>query len=317
MADWLIEREKSLQILDRAQISYLIFLLLIFISALFVIMRWSNITLSSLTLFKDTPVAPTGERFSFGIIFLVVYICLFNLSYLYYLYLKRFSDKKNIILAFLTGHSISIIYSYFQNFFKFELFLSRKYNGFASDSSSFGFLSSVSLLLSWYIFYKYKKKTWSAVFFIISLLGIFNSFIKVAAFALVFTILFYIFSIKKYSKQFIIFIVILGILLTSILFLNPKLTYKFRFVREIKESVISIKKILTTKEADEKSIRKIVAGRYLVWNYAYENFKKFPLSGVGAGNFVFWVKYNWFGKQYYHHLPHNQYLVFSSSIGFI
>jgi hypothetical protein len=60
-----------------------------------------------------------------------------------------------------------------------------------------------------------------------------------------------------------------------------------------------------------------VAGRYLVWNYSYENFKKFPLSGVGAGNFVFWVKYNWHGKQYYHHLPHNQYLVFSSSLGLI
>jgi len=80
---------------------------------------------------------------------------------------------------------------------------------------------------------------------------------------------------------------------------------------------MSIKKIVTTKEADEKSIRKIVAGRYLVWNYSYENFKKFPLSGVGAGNFVFWVKYNWFDKKYYHHLPHNQYLVFSSSIGLI
>ena len=48
---------------------YLLFLGLLWISAFFVFLRWSNILHSPLAFFRDTPVAPSGERLftsSFG-----------------------------------------------------------------------------------------------------------------------------------------------------------------------------------------------------------------------------------------------------------
>ena len=317
LGEIIFQRKKTLQVLNRSNSSYIVFLSLVFISAFFVILRWSNITLSPLAVFKDTPIAPSGERISFGIIFLSVYLGLFSLSYLYYLYLRQVPDKKEIIFAFLAGQSLSIVFSLFQNFFRWRLFLSRKYNGFASDSSSFGFLCSVAILLSWYLFFKYKKRAWSVLFFAISLIGIFNSFVKAAAIALFFAILLYLFSWKGQSKSTIVFILLIGLLIPSLLFFSYDIGKRSRFVREVKQSIQSISDIISTGEVDDEGLRKIVASRHLVWNYSFECLKKFPLCGVGAGNFVFWVKYNWYGKKPYHHLPNNQYLFFSSSIGTI
>jgi len=57
---------------------YLLFLLILWISALFLVLRWSNITLPSLAFWKDTPVTPTGELVSFASIFPVVALFLFS-----------------------------------------------------------------------------------------------------------------------------------------------------------------------------------------------------------------------------------------------
>ena len=48
---------------------YIYYLLILSISFIFVVLRWSNLTLSPLAFFRDTPIAPTGQRVSFGIIF--------------------------------------------------------------------------------------------------------------------------------------------------------------------------------------------------------------------------------------------------------
>jgi len=317
LGDLLDNRKKTLQIRNQVQTPYIVFLSIIFISVFFVILRWSNVTLSPLALFKNTPISPNGERLSFGIIFVAVYLGLFNVSYLYYLFLQQTADKKKIIIAFLSGHSLSIICSFLQHFFHLKLFLSKRYNGLASDSSSFGLLSAVSLLLSWYIFYKYKKKYLSIIFLVFSLSGIFNSFIKIGALAILFAIASYIFSAKKHSKAIIAAVVIFVILTSTFLFFNPQISPKFAFITELKKSIKSMSNILSSRKLSEHDVSNIVASRYLVWNYAYKSFKKFPLAGVGVGNFLYWVIYNRFGKKYRHHLPQNQYLLFSTSIGLI
>jgi hypothetical protein len=82
-------------------------------------------------------------------------------------------------------------------------------------------------------------------------------------------------------------------------------------------AVSGLTSLLAKKQVDDETLQKIIARRKVVWNYAVENLKNFPLSGVGVGNFVFWVKYSWFNRPKYHHLPSNQYLFLSSSIGLI
>ena len=57
---------------------YIYYLLILSISFIFVMLRWSNLTLSPLALFRDTPIAPTGQHLSFAIIFPVVELALYS-----------------------------------------------------------------------------------------------------------------------------------------------------------------------------------------------------------------------------------------------
>ena len=44
---------------------------------------------------------------------------------------------------------------------------------------------------------------------------------------------------------------------------------------------------------------------------------RFPLSGIGAGNFLFYLKYLRFGEKFYEDLPLNQYLLITSETGLV
>jgi hypothetical protein len=313
----LLDRQKAFQVLNHVNRFYLLLLTIIFISVLFLIFKWSNLTLPAKAFFKDTPVAPTGIRLSFAIIFPLIYLFLFTASYVYFLYLKDRSHIKNIIFAFLWGHSLSIFLSYIQNIFQVKLFLWKPCNGFASDNSSFGFLSAVALLLSLYVYFNYKKKGYGLVFTLISILGILNSHTRIGLIAICFTVLYFLFNLKK--RELLTFMLIFFVLAAAIYFSlsNPHVSGKLFFLKEMGKNFRNFQNYVIDGKKDPEIARKFLAGREQVWLYSARIIQKYPLIGVGTGNFIFWVMFDQYGKDYFHDLPGNEYLSFSSSTGII
>jgi hypothetical protein len=56
-------------------------------------------------------------------------------------------------------------------------------------------------------------------------------------------------------------------------------------------------------------------GRLIMLRDGSRMLARFPVSGVGAGNFLFYLKYLRFGEKYYEDLPLNQYLLIASETG--
>ncbi len=292
---------------------YIYYLLILSLSFIFVILRWSNLTLSPLAFLKDTPIAPTGQRISFGIIFPVVELALFSLSPLYYLLLKRQSDLRRILVALLAGQSLSIFYSLFQRLH------GKKANrillsGLSSDATAFGFLSALAILLSWYLYSRCHYKKSGILFAFISLSGILNSSTRIGLLAVIMVFFLFVFTAKKKVLSFILITALLVI--SSLLYLHFLYKPGFNFLTRLKSSFGIFNKSLEQKEIDLKSIQNLTSKRDTLLRYSLECLRSFPLTGVGTGNFVFWVMSAHQGK-FFHHLPANQYFFVTSSTGLI
>jgi len=236
ICDIFIDRENALKILKNIDLHYFLLLIIVSISFLFLMLRWSNLTLSLSALFKNIPISPQ-QHISFAIIFPLLFISLFFISYLFYLYLKKEKNREKIIVAFLFGHSISIIVAFFQIFFKLELFLGHKpFNGLASDASSFGFLSSIAFLLAFYLIVKKKNRIFGYIFMIISFFGIIHSQTRTALIP-VFFVLLYFFIKLSWKKKLLLFVLILFFFMNFLYYYyNSDLNVKLIFVKEIENS---------------------------------------------------------------------------------
>jgi O-antigen ligase len=292
---------------------YFSFLLLLGISFIFVMLRWSNLTLSFLAFFKDTPVAPVGQRLSFGIIFPVVELALFTLSPFYFLLLRRLADRRWILIAFLSGQSLSTFYSLFQRWQGRSL-PDIILNGLASDPTAFGFLSALAILMAWYLYFHYNQKWLGILFAFISLIGILNSATRIGFFTLVAAIFLFIFS----SRKKIISIFLLGILLAGSLIFYIHFFYRpgTNFFARLKDDFVSIRVSLQQKKSMHIPLIDASDPRNILWHYSRECLRDFPVTGVGPGNFVFWVMGTTKGV-FYHHLPANQYFFITSSTGLL
>ncbi|MFC2156190.1 hypothetical protein ACFLRB_06865, partial [Acidobacteriota bacterium] len=94
---------------------YLLFLVILWISALFLLLRWSNITLPSLAFWKDTPVTPTGELVSFASIFPVVALFLFfTAPYIPTLIKGNHLDERNVFKVLVYGYTLSFAVAVYQ-----------------------------------------------------------------------------------------------------------------------------------------------------------------------------------------------------------
>jgi hypothetical protein len=309
--EFAIHKGKTFRLLPELPKYYFSFMLLLGISFIFVMLRWSNLTLSSLAFFKDTPVAPTGQRLSFGIIFPVVELALFSLSPLYYLLLKHQLCRQRILIAFLSGQALSILYSLFQRW-QGGNSLSLPISGLASDSTAFGFLSALAILLAWYLYFHYAEKWPGLLFATISLIGTLNSLTRVGAFVVVITIFLFIFS----SRKHVVCIILIGILLAAVFFLYMHVIPQSEknIVSRLKKTYFLIERSIETKTIKLTILRNLTAGRNVLWGYSIECLRKFLLSGAGTGNFIFWVMSAHKGE-FFHHLPANQYFFISSSTG--
>lgn len=292
---------------------YPFFLLLLGTSFFFVMLRWSNFTLSPLAFFKNTPVAPTGQRLSFGIVFPVVELALFAISPLYFLLLKRRHDLKRLIIAFLSGQSVSVLNTLLQNR-QDHGNVPLPVNGLASDATSFGFLSALALLLAWYLFSRYSEKWLGFVFAGISLFGIVRSSTRVCLLAILVVFLLFVWANRK--KYLLLILLGISLLVASYLFVNLVRKSDSKILIEIKKNVRITDRFLRQNGVKPNILSTIFSGRDILWKYSIECLKEFPLSGVGPGNFIFWVMTAHRDK-FFHHLPANQYLFIATSTGLI
>jgi len=302
---------------------YLWFLVIIWISVLFVILKWSNISFGFNTLFRDTQVTPQGIRVSFSIIYPVITLFLFSVSpFIGFFITIRKVSKEKIMLSLTGGFLISVTVSIFQNFFS-SSFMSapipffwkdkpQQFNGGFSDFNAFGFFSGIIFLYYFIVlleslFGKNKnaqKSLLSILGIIVALSGIYFSGSRTALFCVIFGLFYLIFNrnISVKNKGIFVFIMIIVFLL---------------FGGIVKKRIVDSFENLSNKKSILDIVDKVSNGRIQMIKNSVPMIKRFPVSGVGSGNFLFYLQYLKYGEKFYQDLPLNQYLLILTETGVI
>jgi O-antigen ligase len=317
---------------------YLLFLALISVSVFFVFLRWSNLTLSPLAFLRDTPVAPGGERLSFACIFPVITLALFSLTPFLASLIRQWHLKENEIFTPLkAGFCLSFLLALIQKWLNPD-FLAQGWwglkmnqvNGGFSDFNAFGFFAGAMF------FYQALRLTdkfsgrkdiavddrskspagfphssecktvgFEILFLMIALAAIFISGCRTAfLFVLLAAIRIFL------SRKTIFLAKALVVLLLAISLLVAGGTLKKRLQQT------AVQTLHISGAADLFQAADAVSNsRLSMLRDGSRMLARFPVSGVGAGNFLFYLKYMRFGEKYYEDLPLNQYLLIASETG--
>ncbi len=309
---------------------YLLFLVILWVSALFLILRWSNITLSPLAFLKDTPVTPSGELLSFATIFPVAALFLFSTTpYILVLIKHNRLEETRVFKMLLGGYTISFAVGLYQKFVDPDFMAIRwwgekleQYNGGFSDFNAFGFFSGAMFLYQVIALLNYVKtlapgKTGkrllnldfiSLVFgLLVTLAGIFLSGCRTAFIFILFAAVYLLFSrrIKLRYK-------LVSLALVAILVIIAGGTLKKRIV----DMTANIKQIHGSTDI-VAALDKVTNGRIEMMQRSLPIISKYPLTGIGSGNFLFFLKYHFMEEKYWEDLPLNQYLLILDETGLI
>lgn len=315
---------------------YYLFLIILWVSALFVLLRWSNITLPSLAFWKDTPVTPSGELVSFASIFPVVTLFLFSTApYILVLIRNHRLEETKVFNALVSGYTISFAIGLFQKFIDPDFMAIgwwgeklNQYNGGFSDFNAFGFFSGA---LFFYLVIavvnrvtkkpenKNLKKSFAggqgphmnflfnAAGLLITLTGIFLSGCRTAFLFVLFAIGFLFFTRKiKLRYKFISTLLIIILLIAA----GGTLKKRMAAMAENATKVGTSSNIIS-------ALDKVTNGRIEMMQRSIPIIKNYPLTGVGSGNFLFYLKYRYLGEEYWEDLPLNHYLLILDETGFI
>jgi len=299
---------------------YFLFLALLWLSVLFVFLRWSNLIYSLPAFFRDTPITPEGQRLSFGVIFPVATLFLFSFSPLLVALVNhhRFSVREALPPLSL-GLSLSVGLALVQKTI-YPGFLHQKWwleslghvNGGFSDYNAFGFFSglvflwqAVTLIDDWPT-----AKAWRRIaavpFLLTSLAGISLSGCRTALLFVLATFVYVLFSRKIPLWLRAIFVSTL-----VILFFAAGGTLKSR----VYHSFDRLQRLKDTPNLMQ-GLDNLTFGRVMMIKNSFSLVRRFPLQGVGAGNFLFYLKYDNYKKVYWEDLPLNQYLLILDELGF-
>ena len=307
---------------------YLWFLSILWISAIFIFLKWSNITLSFNAFLADTPVAPgfpSVSRTSFASLFPVITLFLFSVSPFIVPLLKKGEFKedkvfKTLIAGFVFSFLIAVYQKYFDPGFMALKWWSVKlnqYNGGFSDFNGFGFFAGALF------FYSSRKLTVSIAsgenikrffyrepafylfsshitFFAVLLSGSRTAFIFVLSGLLIFLID----KKVRLNKKILIIVVLIFMIIISGGILKKRLSGSFE---KLKATFNSSDLIKSLDKVSNNRIGMIIDSIPIFTNY--------PCSGIGVGNFIFYLKYLKFNEKYYEDLPLNQYLLILDEVG--
>ncbi len=333
---------------------YLLYLALVSVSVFFVFLRWSNLTLSQLAFLRDTPVAPSGERLSFACIFPAITLALFALTPFLASLLRQWRFRESeIFLPLKAGFTLSFLLALAQKWLDPDLLAQswwglkmKQLNGGFSDFNAFGFFAGAMFLyqalrLSEIVFQKgdgpdgNKKNAGSQIglfsrsrgllfdvlFLLVALAAIFLSGCRTAFLFVLLAVIYLIFS-----RKIRFWIKALAILLLTISFLAGGGTLKKR-LRETVAQTAHITAAADPGKAPVPTARKsafdklfhevdeMASGRLAMLRDGARMVARFPVSGVGAGNFLFYLEYLFFGTYNYLDLPLNQYLLAFTETG--
>ncbi|MEN8152914.1 MAG: O-antigen ligase family protein [Acidobacteriota bacterium] len=307
---------------------YIWFLSIMWISAIFIFFKWSNITLSFNVFWADTPVAPgfpSVSRNSFASLFPVITLFLFSVPPFIAPLLKKieFSEEK-IFKIIIAGFTLSFFIAIYQKFFDPGFMALRwwgeklnRYNGGFSDFNGFGFFAGALFLyslqkMSGYAssgenfkrlfnrepaFYLFSSHI---TFFAVVLSGSRTAFIFVLS-----AFLFFFINKKiQMKKKVIIIVILIFMLLISGGTLKKRLAVS---VEKFKDTFSSNDLITSLDKVSNNRIRMIIDSIPIFTNY--------PVSGIGTGNFIFYLKYLKYKEKYLEDLPLNQYLLILNELG--
>jgi hypothetical protein len=317
---------------------YLLLLALIAISVIFVFLRWSNLTLSPLAFLRDTPVAPSGERLSFACIFPAITLALFAISpFLVFLVRHGRLGEKGVFGALKAGFCLSFLLALVQKWIAPD-FMAQKWwglkmnqlNGGFSDFNAFGFFAGAMFLYQALELTKRissgsegrnGQKTPAApgsrplfdtrsvlaeiLFISIALAAIFFSGCRTAFLFVLLAVLRLVFA-----KRVRLAIKTMALLLMFVALVMAGGTLKKRLQRTAYQTTRLTQGTGVYRVADN-----IGSGRMTMLKDSVTMIARFPVSGVGTGNFLFYLKFMRFSKTGYLDLPLNQYLLFFSENG--
>ncbi len=306
---------------------YLVFLSIVWLSAIFVFLRWSNLNLSFSAFFADTPVGPglpISPRNSFATIFPVMTLSLFSVSPFVLYYLKKSKmGQEQLFNILIVGFSFSVLIAFIQKYvdgglLSFEWWGEKlnQYNGGFSDFNGFGFFSGVIFLyssLKLMRYYELQKKDYSIIqllfyFFsiLISLYGIILSGSRTAFIFVISAVIFLFFSKIRLGFK----IAVPTLLLIFLMMSGGGITKRFN------KMIAKIDKT-PEKSSSLKILDNLSNGRLKMIGYSIPILKTYPISGIGTGNFLFYLKYLKYGEKFLEDLPLNQYLLFFDELGFV
>jgi hypothetical protein len=316
--------EASSLVLDNGFYPYYFFLVLLFISAIFVFLRWSNIGLgSAAALGADTPVAPDHpmspdlQRLSFGSVFPVVSLFIYFISPYIFFYVKRIKPAERMVFKWLSfGFYVSMAFALAQKISGRSLISDRlgkelkQYYGGFSDFNAFGFFSGVIFLWSTYEI-KHKNPLGFAAF-AVSLAGAILSGSRTAFFFILAGVGHLVFNAlkdRKRQQKIVVGLLILGVL-AAVIFTGG-----------------TLKKRLSEGFSEEQSLydklNAISNGRLWMTLFCLETLRDHFIAGLGTGNFTFYlayknyVPYKQLGEKYTYDLTLNHYLLIFTENGIL
>ena len=285
---------------------YLLFLTVVGISAIFVFLRWSNLTLSHLAFFRDTPVEPYGNRISFASIFPVVTFFLYGVSPFAYHFIRSLKLDRDRVLShlgygFLGAVGIAVLQKTI-----YPDLLARKWwldtmgqaNGTFSDFNALGIFSGVLLV----VFTYHLGKRFHARELLFSATALVGVFLSGSRTAFIFVLVaFGIFLFRRGIRPRVK-IAVLTVSIVAVAFSGGILTQRLQ--RNIRDAERLIHSARPLRVLDEMSNWRIT----MIRNSA-EMFSGFPLAGVGTGNFLFALKFFKSGQTPVLDLPLNHFLL--------
>jgi hypothetical protein len=318
--------------------SYLLLLTLIAMSAFFVFLRWSNLGLPGLAFLRDTPVAPGGERLSFACIFPVITLALFTLSpFLVFLIRHWHLSEREIFDSLKAGFCFSFLLALVQKWIA-PGFMAQSWwglkmnqlNGGFSDFNAFGFFAGTMFLYqalkmtekiprdkevsaakepaagsgAGHLF-SGKNVLAETLFIAVTLAAIFFSGCRTAFLFVLLAVLHLVFA-----KKIGLAIKAMAVLLMFVALVFAGGTLKKRLQQTTFQTVR-----LTNGAGLYRVAEEVGSGRMAMLKDGVTMIARFPFSGVGSGNFLFYLKFLRFRKSVYLDLPLNQYLLFFSENG--
>lgn len=295
---------------------YYLFLGILLISALFLLARWSNVTLPSLAATAaDTPVSPGNpyspdiQRVSFATIFPVVSLFIYFVSPFIFFYVREYRLEEGKVFKWLSlGFYLSVGLAVVQKLSGHSVIsdrlgkeLKQFYGGF-SDFNAFGFFSGVVFL--WATYQIQKKNRWGIVTLGVALLGnILSGSRTTLFFILAGMVNLLIGGLRgRRQRQRWVVIGLLAVVVLGVVFWGGTLT------RRLGEG-------FTPGKSFFEQLNSVTNGRVWMTSFALETMVYSPVVGVGTGNFIFYLSYmNYLpflqeGAVYTYDLPLNHYLL--------